>query len=113
MPHLLDARRLVDEFAETDPHVPLVVFSILSLYFADGPFEFDAERIARRMTTLRLQSRINPTELAAMQSDLERFFEPRPDGWRPRPGVLLYTGEEAPPEHAGALPGEANPQIEH
>lgn len=35
-PYLIDARRLIDAFAETDAIIPPVVFAQLSLYLRDG-----------------------------------------------------------------------------
>jgi hypothetical protein len=107
MAHYVDAERLVSVFAETDPRMPLLVFSLLSIYLNEGPFEFDAARLAERLSELNLKARVNPEEMASLQSDLERFFEPGADGWRPREGVLsLARGDEPPPrDHKGELPG--------
>lgn len=107
MSHHIDAARLVDTFAETDPRMPLLVFSLLSLYLDEGPFAFDAAALADRLADLNLKARVNPEELASLQGDLERFFEPSPAGWVPRTGVLT-TDESAhlSQTHASDLPGE-------
>lgn len=44
MPHLIDARPLIDTFAQTDPRMPTLVFALLDVYLDQGPFEFDAAR---------------------------------------------------------------------
>jgi len=108
MTYQLDAKTLIDTFAETDPRMPLLVFSLLSIYLDEGPFIFDAAALAERLSTLNLKARVNPEELASLQGDLERFFEPRPDGWVPRDGVLNspVNREFVPPRHQGALPGD-------
>ncbi len=108
MTHHIDASRLIDTFAETDPRMPLLVFSLLSIYLDEGPFEFDAAALAERLSTLNLKARVNPEELASLQPDLERFFEATPQGWRPRQGVLSISGasRSGDGEHEGELPGE-------
>jgi hypothetical protein len=108
MTHHIDAARLIDAFAETDPRMPLLVFSMLSIYLDEGPFEFDAAALADRLSSLNLKARVNPEELASLQGDLERFFEATPQGWVPRSGVLSVS-ETAPSgagAHRGDLPGE-------
>ncbi len=107
MAHLIDAEVLVDKFAETDPSVPLLVFALLSIYLSDGPFEFDATALAERLSNLPMTGHYNPEKLAAVQPQLERFFENTDAGWAPRPGVLHYKGGQPSGEHAGALPGQA------
>lgn len=106
MTHYIDASRLIDAFAETDPRMPLLVFSLLSFYLDEGPFEFHATALADRLSELNLKARINPEELASLQPDLERFFEPTPSGWAPRSDVLAanVSGGETP-ARAGQLPG--------
>jgi hypothetical protein len=106
MTHLIDADALIDTFAETDPRMPLLVFALLSLYRENGPFQFDAARIAEQLSTLNLKARVNPEELASLQPDLERFFETTTDGWVPRGGVLAYEGEATDAAHSGAKPGD-------
>jgi hypothetical protein len=107
MAHLVDAESLVDLFAETDPRMPILVFALLSLYLADGPFEFDAAKLSERLAEIPMKARVNPEELASLQPDLERFFAPSPEGWAPRRGVLHYErGADAGSAHAGALPGQ-------
>jgi hypothetical protein len=110
-PHLIDARRLIDVFAETDPRMPLLVFTLLSFYLADGPFEFNAASLAGRLRDLNMKARINPEELASLQPDIERFFIDNGAGWEPRPGVLIAEQDAASTSHhAGALPGALRPQ---
>jgi hypothetical protein len=108
MPHHIDAAHLIDTFAETDPRMPLLVFSLLSIYLDEGPFEFDAAAIADRLSTLNLKARVNPEELASLQPDLERFFEPTPQGWVPRQCVLSVSSASPSSDgaHKGELPGE-------
>jgi hypothetical protein len=105
--HHIDAGTLIDTFAETDPRMPLLVFSLLSIYLDEGPVEFDAAALAERLSTLNLKARVNPEELASLQPDLERFFEPTSEGWAPRVGVLAVSGESgrASAAHEGQLPG--------
>jgi hypothetical protein len=106
MAYMVDAARLIDTFAETDPRMPLLVFSLLSIYLDEGPFEFDAAALADRLSTLNLKARVNPEELASLQPDLERFFEPRADGWIPREGTLtLGDNDTQTPRQARQLPG--------
>jgi hypothetical protein len=108
MAHLLDAEVLIDRFAETDPDMPLLVFALLSIYLRDGPFEFNATALAERLSQLPMTGHYNPEKLAAVQPQLERFFESGPDGWRPRAGVLHHvSGPSGSGQHAGDLPGQA------
>lgn len=108
MAHLIDAEALIDQFAETDPSVPLLVFALLSIYLSDGPFQFNATALAERLSTLPMTGHYNPEKLAAVQPQLERFFEAGPGGWSPRAGVLHFVGgHPASGEHAGELPGQA------
>jgi len=95
MPHLIDAEPLIDTFAETDPRMPLVVFSLLSVYLDQGPFEFDASAIAERLAGHKLEPRLNPEVIASLQPQLEMFFEPTAQGWIPRIGVLEHAHDEA------------------
>lgn len=106
-PHLIDARRLVDEFAETDAILPSLVFALLSIYLADGPFTFDASALAERLTGINPAVRVNAEQLAALQPQLERFFDAEDGAWRPRAGVLSYDRDEPAGAHAGQIPGEA------
>jgi hypothetical protein len=110
MTHLVDAKRLVDVFAETDARMPLLVFALLSIYFDEGPFRFDAAALAERLSNLNLKARVNAEELASLQPHLERFFDPTPEGWVPRRGVLLFEGELASPAHPGSAPGDLAPR---
>lgn len=107
MTHHIDAARLIDVFAETDPRMPLLVFSLLSIYLDEGPFDFDAAALANRLSTLNMKARVNPEELASLQPDLERFFQPSTGGWIPRVGVLAIErdDENSSPRHGGELPG--------
>lgn len=111
MPHLIDAEPLIDTFAETDPRMPHLVFTLLSVYFEQGPFEFDASALAERLAGHKLESRLNPEVIASLQPDLERFFEPTSDGWIPRPGVLHYTRDEdgSRSAYAARAPGDMSP----
>ena len=69
------ARRLIDEFAETDAILPPLVFALLSLYLDHGPFAFDASALAERLTSVNPAVRVNAERLAALQPELERFFD--------------------------------------
>lgn len=106
-PYLIDARRLIDEFAETDAIMPPIVFALLSLYLRDGPFEFDASALAEKLTLVNPAVRVNAERLAAMQPELERFFDPASGMWRPRSGVLSYDRGDSGGEHVGEIPGES------
>jgi hypothetical protein len=105
-PYLIDARRLIDEFAETDAILPPLVFALLSIYLRDGPFEFEASALAEKLTLVNPAVRVNAERLAAMQPELERFFSLSDQGWRPRAGVLTYERGESGGEHLGQIPGE-------
>lgn len=96
MTHLIDARPLIDMFGETDPHMPQIVFSLLAIYLDEGPFEFDATALAERMARLPQTSRLNAEKLAALQPEIERFFQTTAEGMVPRIGVLA-VGDSAPP----------------
>lgn len=91
MAFALNAERLIDNFAETDPRIPLLVFSLLSLYLEQGPFEFDAGALSRRLATLKLKARLNPEEIAALQPQLERFFAQQANGWTPKDEFLTAS----------------------
>lgn len=103
MTHQIDAGALIDTFAETDPRMPLLVLSLLSIYLDEGPFEFDAAALADRLSTINLKARVNPEELASLQGDLKRFFEAGP-----RVGILATSAaaSHTSPANAGELPGE-------
>jgi len=111
MPHLIDARALIDTLADSDPRVPLLVFALLDVYLDQGPFEFDASALAERLAGHKLEPRLNPEVIASLQPELERFFEPTADGWMPRLGVLEYApGETATrPVYAPRAPGDIAP----
>lgn len=85
---LIDAERILDLFADSDPRMPILVFALLAIYVDHGPFEFDATAISDRLPTNRLKSRINAEELASLQPELERFFEPGAQGWTPRSEIF-------------------------
>jgi hypothetical protein len=106
-PHLIDARRLIDEFAEVDAIIPPLVFALLSLYLRQGAFAFDASALAEKLTLVNPAVRVNAERLAAMQPELERFFTPGPSGWTPRAGVLAYERGVRGGEHTGEIPGES------
>jgi hypothetical protein len=106
-PHLIDARRLIDEFSETDAIIPPLVFALLSLYLRDGAFAFDASALAGKLTLVNPAVRVNAERLAAMQPELERFFTPAPSGWTPRAGVLTYERGTRSGDHTGEIPGES------
>lgn len=106
-PHLIDARRLIDEFAETDAIVPPLVFALLSLYLRDGAFGFDAAALAEKLTLVNPAVRVNAERLAGLQPELERFFTPTSSGWTPRAGVLTFERGTRSGEHAGEIPGES------
>jgi hypothetical protein len=87
--------------------VPPLVFALLSLYLRDGPFAFDASALAEKLTLVNPAVRVNAERLAALQPELERFFEASGAGWRPRAGVLSYERGQRGGEHTGEIPGEA------
>jgi hypothetical protein len=91
MPHYVDAERILDAFAASDPRMPILFFSLLDIYFERGPFEFDAAAIAARLPTDKLKARINAEELASLQPQLERFFINGADGWAPRPEFVVLN----------------------
>lgn len=95
MPHLIDARPLIDNFAKTDPRMPTLVFALLDVYLDQGPFEFDASALAERLSGHAMEPRLNPEVIASLQPELERFFEPTGEGWIPRVGVLEYAHGES------------------
>jgi len=110
MPHLIDARPLLDTFAETDPRMPVLVFALLDVYLEEGPFEFDATALDKRLAGRALEPRLNPEVIASLQPDLERFFEPTSQGWIPRRGVLAYEGDEASRSaYPARAPGHVTP----
>jgi hypothetical protein len=109
MTHLLDARRLVDEFSRSDARLPAVVFALLGIYFVRGPFEFHPRNLTDELGQINSGLHLNPQELAALQMDLERFFVATADGWRPRQDFLAaaetgtsthMTGDLSTPTHA-------------
>lgn len=110
MPHLIAAETLIDTFADTDPRMPLLVFSLLSVYLDEGPFEFDASALADRLAGHKLEPRLNPEVIASLQPQLERFFEPTDRGWIPRPGVLDYEQQNAQRSaYPARAPGDISP----
>lgn len=106
MAYLVDADRLIEEFAQSDGRMPLIVFTMLSIYLDEGPFEFDAARLAERMGEINLKARVNAEEMASLQPMLERFFEPNAAGWRPREGILAPPYENEGGFGRGDAPGE-------
>ncbi len=94
MQHVIDARRLIEEFRQTDPMMPILVFALLEMYLEHGPFEFDAAAIAKRLHTMNTRARVNAEQLASLQPELERFFEIGEGGWQPRHGVLQMEAHE-------------------
>lgn len=94
MTHLIDARPLIHLFGETDPHMPQIVFCLLAVYLDEGPFEFDATALAERMARLPQTSRLNAEKLAALQPEIERFFEITVEGMVPRVGVLAVSDND-------------------
>jgi|GEM_PF-3458551 len=97
MTHLVDAYALLDTFEDLDPHMPQVVFALLRVYRDHGPFEFDATALANRLSHTNSSSRLNAEKLAALQPQLEKFFEPTAQGWVPRAGVLAVSHEGQTP----------------
>jgi hypothetical protein len=90
MTHLIDAKRLLATFdVSHDPHVPSIVFSLLSIYFESGPFEFDAGALSHRLAGSKLLGHASPETLIRLQPELERYFVDTKAGWAPRPGVLV------------------------
>lgn len=106
-PYLIDARQLIDAFAESDAIAAPLVFAMLSIYLDEGPFEFDAARLAERLTAVNPAVRVNAEQLAALQPELERFFLAENGAWRPRPGVLSYERGHATGTHQGEIPGQS------
>jgi hypothetical protein len=90
-PFLIDARPLVAALRDSDDRVARVVFALLGHYLENGPFEFDATAIAEQMDDVPAISRLNPEKIAALQPEIERFFEQTPQGWVPRRGVLALN----------------------
>lgn len=90
-PFLIDAKPLVAAVRETDDGVLPIVFALLGYYLEHGPFEFDATFIAERLTDSPAIERLNPEKIAALQPELERFFEITEEGWAPRRGVLALN----------------------
>ena len=74
--------------ADGDGCMPLIVFALLRHYYHAGPFPFDAERIARTLNAGDLEGRVNPTQVADLQDEIERYFERGAEGLSPRRGVL-------------------------
>jgi hypothetical protein len=107
-PYLIDARQLIDAFAETDAIIPPLVFAMLSLYLRDGAFEFDASALAEKLTVMNPAVRVNAERLASLQPELERFFDASDGLWRPRSGVLHYSGADPLARHEGEVPGESS-----
>lgn len=87
-PYLIDAKPLVEAFRESDDRLPRIVFALLGHYIEHGPFTFDATAISEWLRDSTSVDRPNPEMLAALQPELELFFEPTPQGWVPRRGVL-------------------------
>jgi hypothetical protein len=106
-PYLLDARQLIDAFAESDAVVPPLVFAMLSIYLDEGAFEFDATRLAERLMVVNPAVRVNAEQLASLQPELERFFVADNGAWRPRPGILSYERGHSAGAHAGEIPGQS------
>lgn len=90
-PFLIDAKPLVEAVRETDDSVLPIVFALLGHYLEHGPFQFDATFIAERLSDSPAIERLNPEKIAALQPELERFFEVREQGWVPRRGVLALN----------------------
>lgn len=87
-PFLADVDALLDAFARTDDRMPAIVFALLARYRAEGPFAFEADGIAAQLNATKLKARVNPEEIAALQGDIETFFEPRADGLAPRAALF-------------------------
>lgn len=85
---MIDANRLLERFAESDPRMPLLVFALLSIYMNEGPFEFNAAVLSERLPTDKLKARINAEEMASLQPELERFFSATPQGWTPKTEIF-------------------------
>ena len=61
-----------------------------------------------RLTAVNPAVRVNAEGLAALQPQLERFFDPSSGDWRPRAGVLTFDhGGPDAGAHVGEIPGEA------
>ena len=89
MPHLIDAKRLVETFdVSHDPHVPSLVFALLGIYLESGPFPFDAGALSHRLAGSKALGHASPETLVRLQPELERYFLDTEAGWTPRPGVL-------------------------
>ncbi|HWA00807.1 MAG TPA: hypothetical protein VG841_10900 [Caulobacterales bacterium] len=87
--YLIDLKPLVAAFRETDDHMPRIVFTMLEHYLDHGPFEFDATQIAEWLQVDSTSAdRLNPEKIAALQPEIETFFENTPRGLAPRRGVL-------------------------
>lgn len=88
MTHLIDARRLLDIFNESNfTHMSGLILALLDLYLESGPFEFDAGRLSHKLSGSKL-SHVNPAFMSKFAPELERYFVSTPAGWAPRPGVL-------------------------
>ena len=83
------------------------MFALLSFYLDDGPFEFDASALSERLAQVNPTARVNPEQLAALQPQLERFFDISDRQARPRPGVPSYEPGAHSSAHVGQVPGEA------
>lgn len=90
-PFLIDARPLVAALRDSDDRIAPIVFELLGHYLEHGPFEFDATGIAEHSSAHPAIERLNPEKIAALQPQIERFFEQTPDGWVPRRGVLALN----------------------
>lgn len=87
-PFIIDAKALINALSDTDTTVPGVVLSMLDIYLRNGPFEFDAAKLAPQIEEGPIKMHIEPEELVMLQPILERFFEETDSGWAPRRGVL-------------------------
>lgn len=90
-PFLIDAKPLVQALRDSDDRIANIVFALLGHYLENGPFEFDATAISESMADIPQVARLNPEKIAALQPELERFFEQTPQGWVPRRGVLALN----------------------
>lgn len=87
--YLIDLKPLVAAFRETDDHMPRIVFTMLEHYLEHGPFDFDATQIAEWLLDESTSAdRLNPEKIAALQPEIENFFEQTAQGLVPRRGVL-------------------------
>jgi hypothetical protein len=87
-PFMIDARDFVATLRRTDDRAQRVVLFLLEHYFEHGPFQFDASRIAEQMSSTGTLDRLNPEKIAALQPDIEQFFESTADGWIPSGAIM-------------------------